>query len=498
MANTKGISASGDVLVNETADGVNLNDLWAEIEKALALYNQQRSTIVRLLSYPTIAVADIIPQSVVGESFEIATEFGVPTALREPADYLRLGYNFQDYDKRLGATWKWLRAATAEQVAAQVTRIFEADNRLVSGTILRRSLDPAPRSNEWQHTCYGLWSGDGMVPPDYLGQTFDNTHTHYLTSGSANIDSADVEDMIRHVTEHGYSRFGSQGGQLIILAHPNEVEDMTFWRAGVEYATGKKPKWDFVPSAAQPAYLATRHPRSKPPNILCTTGIDGARADHAAVEGVTRVYRTQAFAGPRLHTAEGRPTAEKAGAHTGQHCAGKGPQSLSGPMTIPPKTGSPDPAVAPPAEPIPVPPPNPAVAPPREHSAPQTNPVPQAPESEPRARPATPTQQEPPRLPPTPRPPPRPRTRCAAHCVANAVPTWCRSVSTIAIASPEGWYSDYGGSPPPTHRTRTKSYTPGSTKCRFSTTPALDCGWIPTAPVRTDGTQLHATLVTGR
>ena len=102
-----------------------------------------------------------------------------------------------------------------------------------------------------------------------------------------------------------------------------------------------------------------------------------------------------------------------------------------------------------------------------------------------------------PRLPPTPRPPPRPTTRCAAHCVANAVPTSCRSVSTIAIASPEGWYSDYGGSPPPTHRTRTKSYTPGSTKCRFSTTPAFDCGWIPTPPVRTEGTQLHATLVTG-
>ena len=44
-------------------------------------------------------------------------------------------------------------------------------------------------------------------------------------------------------------------------------------------------------------------------------------------------------------------------------------------MTVPPKTGSPNPAVAPPAEPIPVTPPNPAVAPPREHSVPPTNPV---------------------------------------------------------------------------------------------------------------------------
>lgn len=51
-----------------------------------------------------------------GESFEEATEFGVPTALREPADYLRLGYNFRDYDKATRFTWKALRAMTSEQV----------------------------------------------------------------------------------------------------------------------------------------------------------------------------------------------------------------------------------------------------------------------------------------------------------------------------------------------------------------------------------------------
>jgi hypothetical protein len=285
MRNTKGISVAGDVLVNETADGVNLNDLWAEIEKALGLYNDHRSTIVRLLSYPTIAVADIIPQSVEGESFEVATEFGVPTALREPADYLRLGYNFQDYDKRLGATWKWLRSATAEQVTAQVTRIFEADNRLVSGTILRRLLDPAPRFNEWQHTCDGLWSGDGMVPPAHLGNSFDGTHTHYLTSNSTSIDSADIEDMIRHVTEHGYGRFGSQGGQLVILANPNEVEDMTFWRAGVEYAAGRTPKWDFVPSAAQPAYFTAEHlVGAIPPTDFSGLQVQGSYEDAWLIE----------------------------------------------------------------------------------------------------------------------------------------------------------------------------------------------------------------------
>ncbi|OBK18591.1 hypothetical protein A5636_20290 [Mycobacterium asiaticum] len=259
MANTKGFSTSGDVLVNETADGVDLNKIWDEIGTALALYNQHRSAVVRLLSYPTTAVADIIPQSMAGESFELATEFGVPTSLREPADYLHLGYNFRDYDKSLRATWRWLRAATAEQVTAQVTRIFEADNRLVTGTILRRLLDPAQSFNEWQHKCYGLWSADGMVPPEHLGQTFNGNHTHYLTSGSTTIDSADIEDMIHHVTEHGYGRFGSQGGRLIILSHPNQVEDMTFWRAGVDYGGASTPKWDFVPSQAAPAYFSTEH-----------------------------------------------------------------------------------------------------------------------------------------------------------------------------------------------------------------------------------------------
>src|SRR4051812_27397312 len=54
-------------------------------------------------------------------------------------------------------------------------------------------------------------------------------HPHWRVQPPT-IDSADIEDMIRHVTENGYGRFGSQGGWLIILAHPNEVEDMTFWR----------------------------------------------------------------------------------------------------------------------------------------------------------------------------------------------------------------------------------------------------------------------------
>ena len=51
------------------------------------------------------------------DSFEEATEFGVPRAIRPPSDVLKLGYQFKDFDISLRATWKFLRAATAEQVA---------------------------------------------------------------------------------------------------------------------------------------------------------------------------------------------------------------------------------------------------------------------------------------------------------------------------------------------------------------------------------------------
>ena len=97
-----------------------------------------------------------------------------------------------------------MRAATAEQVQAQVTRCLEADNKFVTGTILRRLFTRPQNSTTGSIPAMALWNADGMVPPPYLGKTFQGTHTHYLTSGSTVIDSQDIEVMIRHVKEHGY------------------------------------------------------------------------------------------------------------------------------------------------------------------------------------------------------------------------------------------------------------------------------------------------------
>lgn len=79
--------------------------------------------------------------------------------------------------------------------------------------------------NDWNHTCYGLWSNDGLTPPPYLGRTFDASHTHYLTSGSTVIDSQDIEVMLKHVTQHGYGT--ARGSQMSIFAHPDDVDAAT-------------------------------------------------------------------------------------------------------------------------------------------------------------------------------------------------------------------------------------------------------------------------------
>ncbi|MDJ0401741.1 hypothetical protein QNA28_25240 [Rhodococcus rhodochrous] len=251
----RGYSTEGDVLVNKTADGVDLNTIWSEVAAGLSLYNKERSAVASLLSYPTIAKADAVPQSIFDDSFQIASEFGEPEGIAASADALRLGYDFDDYDLATRFTWKFLRDATAEQVYSVVNRTVAADNKNVTTKILDRLFNPDERYNEDGVRVFGLWTGDdGITPPPYLGKTFPATESHYLTSESADLDSADIEDLIRKVNSKGYGR--QAGTQLLILANPDESEQIQGWRAGEESrAGGPLAKHSFIPSASAPAYL---------------------------------------------------------------------------------------------------------------------------------------------------------------------------------------------------------------------------------------------------
>lgn len=257
MAKYGGVNTEGDVLVNETSDGIKLEVIYEKIKGALDLWNTERTSVASLISHFTTDIGSAIPQGVVPEKFETASEFGVPQAIREPATALKCGFTFEDYDAALRSSWRYLRSATAEQVYASTNRALEADNALANGSVMRRLFNPAPEENEYGITCYGVWANDGISPMPYLGKTFDGTHTHALASGAASIDSGDVEILINHVREHGFGR--GQNSRLVILANPAEAQAIQSWRAGVVNANSQKASFDFVYSSLAIPFLTTEH-----------------------------------------------------------------------------------------------------------------------------------------------------------------------------------------------------------------------------------------------
>jgi hypothetical protein len=250
-----GYSTEGDVLVSTTADGVDVNSLWAEVQAVLQAWNAERGAVASLLSHYTINPADAVPQSIADESFEVASEFGEPESLRAPSNAILLGNTLIDYDKAGRFTWKFLRDSTAEQIRSVVNYAVAADDKLVNGFIVNRMFNPAPQTNEFGHTCYPLWSADGMVPPPYLGAAFDANHTHYLVSGAADIDSGDFDAAMNHVIEHGYGL--DPGSRLIAFMNPLEADEVSSFKAGEANNNTVVAKHDFIPSAGAPAYLTT-------------------------------------------------------------------------------------------------------------------------------------------------------------------------------------------------------------------------------------------------
>lgn len=254
-ADLYGYNTEGDVLVNQSADGVDLNVIWKDIKTALDAWNSERGAIVDLLSYQTTSTADAIPQGVLNASFEEATEMGIAQSHRAPTDHLLLGYNFGDFDFRVASTWRFLRDATREQIMAQTNYALAADDKLVQGSVLERIFDPTVDENEWGHKVYGLYNGTSdSRPVPYLGKTFAPNHQHYLVSGNVTIDSTDVEQAARTVREHGYS--SEPNSQLLAFINPEQLDVVSTFRAGEVNQNGAVAHHDWIPSTGAPAWLA--------------------------------------------------------------------------------------------------------------------------------------------------------------------------------------------------------------------------------------------------
>lgn len=251
-----GFHTLGDVLVDRTADGVPLQKLWDDQRDLLSAWAAHQDAVTSLLAFKTTEVAEAVPQTMAKFTFEEASEFGEPKGARH-GDFLLVGYDFRDYDLATRFTWKFLRDATARQIEHDMNSALEGSQRLRSAKILQRIVSPTQGVSPEGNPIYGLFNGaDSITPLEYMGKTFDDTHTHYLVSGNATLDSADIEDSIKLVLEHGYGL--TPGSRILVFANESECDKIASWRAGEESrSSGPVAKHDFVPSSDAPAFLSS-------------------------------------------------------------------------------------------------------------------------------------------------------------------------------------------------------------------------------------------------
>lgn len=243
-----GIHASGDVLTT-TRDGQDLNAIWNAYQELLAAWNATRQPLIDLL---TFSVGDNIVDDVaqgVEEDFEEASEFGQAKAIRPVTVIQQRAYDFKWYDVAARFTFQFLADATAQQTDFVQQQVLEADNRLIFKKVMRRLFNNTNNNTVINNVVYPakpLYNADGEFIPDYAGTSFTAaTHTHYVTSGAATIDSGDIEAVASLLEEHGYKR--TQGFQIVVMINPAQAPAVRLWRAGQTNANGAIASWDTVP-----------------------------------------------------------------------------------------------------------------------------------------------------------------------------------------------------------------------------------------------------------
>jgi hypothetical protein len=268
----RGIHAAGDILT-ATADGMDLNVLWNEFQASLAIQNERRDRLVRLLTYPVTQASENVFQSGAQAEFEDSTEYGLPVGYRPSATSATMGYDFKWKDLGGYFTWQFLAEAPASQVQAFNNMAIEADNRTIFNKVMNTLFNNTRRANKEGNIVFPFYNGQTVdafdTPPQYGATVHAAGHNHFLTVG-ATLEPVDVEGMQDHLTHHGYST--ARGNTLVLMVNQAQGDVMRNWRSTANGGTGR---YDFVPSAQTPSFLMPVNLRTEggaPPSTY--TGFD--------------------------------------------------------------------------------------------------------------------------------------------------------------------------------------------------------------------------------
>lgn len=275
---SQGAHTRGDV-VQRLADGTDPNDLWAEFSATLASWNQSRQTIVDFLTFGVTQNVESVGQGSTVD-FELASEFGVPVAVRTGITYFQLGYNFDWYDVGTRYTWQFLLEADRRQVEALHDTILEADNRLIFTKVMNaifRNTNRVATIQGVNYNVYALYNADGTVPPAYKTNTFAGSHTHYRATGAATVDSQDLEFMIDDLRSHGYG--DNEGSTIFIMVNKQEGDVIRTFRFNVTNNNAAVAKYDFIPAQGTSPLII--------PNALQGAGLLGGNQPPGQIAGLT-------------------------------------------------------------------------------------------------------------------------------------------------------------------------------------------------------------------
>lgn len=251
----KGYSGFADVM-RTTADGRDLNELLAEIQTAAQIQNESQQRFLDLFTFSvTSPVTSVLQTLGAGDAaFEEASEYGIPVSKRTNPATLNLGATFKWYDNRWGATWRYLADASSAQIESNANSILAADQDLVFKEVMRTIFRSANRQvidakTSAVYDVFAFANADGWTPPEYNGNTFSNTHTHYRTSGAATITSGDLDEIVDDFKSHGYS--AENGSQIVIFVNSVEANVINTFRV----ATGARS--DFIPAKGASFFAGT-------------------------------------------------------------------------------------------------------------------------------------------------------------------------------------------------------------------------------------------------
>lgn len=277
----RGYSSFADVM-RTTADGRDLNELFAEFAAVAKLSNDHQQKFVNLLTYPTDSpVVSVLQTLGAGSAFQEASEYGIPTSSRLSPNSLDMGATFKWFDNRWASTWQYLADATSTEIEAATQAILDADADLVFNKVMgtlfasvnRSVTDPRTGS---VYSVLAFANGDGWVPPAYGGNTFSGTHTHFRTSGAVTIDSGDLDEIIADFKSHGYS--SENGSQIVLFVNPAQGDVINVFRV----ASGAKA--DFIPAQGARFYSPNQLVGDQPAARFADFPVKGAYDEAIIIE----------------------------------------------------------------------------------------------------------------------------------------------------------------------------------------------------------------------